>query len=288
MYNIEQDYTDLGKKLESMDFYSVLADRESMLKNFINRLDQREQRSKSVERRRSMRPAAIAAMITVITLLTGFTVFADGINGLLKQLNFTGGTANKVEQLELGEEYPPDADTKILLEGFEYAEESEGKSESFMEKHKFASLEEAKDILRFTMPEPKGLNNWELVSVKAFSNGKEIYPYAVELIYDKLENGDWQEITGAVPQSDASSSVFVYMHYLGENANVKIDTTKDIHIVPLNGIEAVLTGPLPYERGKAYGLTWVQDGIAIKIFPSACTYDDFISFAEAFVSAGSE
>jgi|GEM_PF-728876 len=299
MYINGNDFLNLERKLESMDFYSLLADKDAMYRDFINRLDRREQRSGATARRRVMRPAAIAALIGVIILITGFTVFADSIVGLLKQLKFTGGIANKVEQLELGEEYPPDTNTKIIYEDLEYAEEYKGKSTRFMQKHKFNSLEEAKQVLRFTLPEPKGLDDWELVSVKVFSNGEEILPYAVELIYDKvvtrtppppelIGNDGWEKISEGLPEGSGSGSFYVYLTYVGENAAVKIDTTKDINIVQINGIEAVLTGPLPYERGNAYGLTWIQDGIAIKIFPCGCTYDELISFAEAYVSAGSE
>lgn len=299
MYNMMQDHSELEQKLESIDFYSRLADKDGMLRDFMSRLDQREEHSKPRERRRVMRPAAIAAMIVILTLITGFTVFADGIEGLLKQLFFTGGVANKVEQLELSEGYPDDADSKVIITGAVVPEEYEGKAMVFGQKTKFESLDEAIESIRFTPLEPKGLDNWELVSVKAFSNGKDINPYSVEMIYENLDTKAPSSGSLHATASDGQSirsediareaSIYVYQHYVGENAALRIDTTKDIQIISLNGIEAVLKGPLPYERGNAYSLTWTQGDIAIDLCPSSCTYDELISFAEALIApAGDE
>ncbi|MDI9515088.1 MAG: hypothetical protein GX384_01245 [Clostridiaceae bacterium] len=290
MNSMNQDFSELEQRLESVDFYSQLADKDGMFRDFVKRLDQREQCSKPRERRRVMRPAAIAAMIVMLTLITCFTVFADSIEGLLMQLFFTGGTANKVEHLS--EEYDPDISSiGIILGAIEspHADEND-ESKTWAPEFRFDTLDEAKESLAFTPLEPKGLDNWKLTSIRAFSNDGDTHSYALEMVYELMSEempspaieGSWEQSieSGYIPRY---AEFYVYQHYIGDDAVVRIDTIEDIQTVNINGIEAVLTGLIPYDMKEAYSLTWVQDGTKIDICPSSCTYDELISFAEAFI-----
>lgn len=290
MNTIKTDHTEIEQMLERIDFYGELADREGMKRDFMRMLDRRDACAKQKVHRRVIRPATIVAAMVLITLISGMAVFADNIEGLLMQFGFTGGIVNKVEQLD---GYDPDTPYVTII----YGSQNSSDRESVYHRFTYNSYDEAKEILNFTPLEPEGLDNWVLVSVKGFTDGEEILPHFVELMYEDLNTkGSSSEIRVestdgiSIEESELprNSGMLVYQDFVGEGASSSTNTTHDIQIVMINGIEAALIGPQPYQSKQPYTLSWMQDGMKIDLCPMGCTYDELIEFAESLIAqAGS-
>lgn len=273
---IKDDSSALEQKLTNMDFYNEFADKDRMLGNLINKLNNKKH-SRPVSR--VFRPAIIVAVVFAIVATSGFTVFAGNIEALLKQIGFAGGVANQVEQL--GDEYDTDifAAYKVYNSDLTLARSDD----AVWQWYNFDSLDEAKTAINFPLTEPVGLpDNWVLMSIKVLSDGDKSASACIELVYDDPSTNPDGKRYKSEDDIPRHTRFYVYQQFIGEGAELNIDTVEGIQNVTVNGINMLLMDSTPGDWRHGGSLVWVQGGVAISINPMQCTYDELIAFAELF------
>jgi len=218
--------------------------------------------------------------VLIIAAIALLIISVSAIEGVIKNLTFSGFEANQVYTLGL----PHFQDSEITAaysceikdrQVLKYRQEvGPYYASGQMEWVYFDSLEEAEQYLGFT---PSELNyipeNGVLDKVVLHGNPQSNY-YDIYncIIYYKTYQADGS------PDAKFSLSAA----YVGKNATIKVNTTNDIEkIILSDGTEALLISHEITELLTVYWISWIKDGIAYETGGGGFDRNDVIKMAES-------